>query len=211
MAINLQKAEFILSAVAPKFFLRDGLPQVAFSGRSNVGKSSVINRLLNRKNFARVGAAPGKTTQINYFKIDNAFYLVDLPGYGYAKVSKDERDRWGKLMESYFADPELMTLGVMIVDSRHKPTADDCTMAQWYREAGCPFVVVANKLDKLKKSQVEPNLQVIRETLELGEGDVVIPFSAEKGTGRQELVSAILASVEGRKIPGACQGEQNLV
>ena len=211
MAINLQKAEFILSAVAPKFFLRDGLPQVAFSGRSNVGKSSVINRLLNRKNFARVGAAPGKTTQINYFKIDNAFYLVDLPGYGYAKVSKAERDRWGKLMESYFADPELMTLGVMIVDSRHKPTADDCTRAQWYREAGCPFVVVANKLDKLKKSQVEPNLQVIRETLELGEGDVVIPFSAEKGTGRQELVSAILASVEGRKIPGACQGEQNLV
>lgn len=211
MAINLQKAEFILSAVAPKFFLRDGLPQVAFSGRSNVGKSSVINRLLNRKNFARVGAAPGKTTQINYFKIDNAFYLVDLPGYGYAKVSKAERDRWGKLMESYFADPELMTLGVMIVDSRHKPTADDCTMAQWYREAGCPFVVVANKLDKLKKSQVEPNLQVIRETLELGEGNVVIPFSAEKGTGRQELVSAILASVEGRKTPGACQGEQNLV
>ena len=200
LAINLQKAEFILSAVAPKFFLRDGLPQVAFSGRSNVGKSSVINRLLNRKNFARVGAAPGKTTQINYFKIDNAFYLVDLPGYGYAKVSKAERDRWGKLMESYFADPELMTLGVMIVDSRHKPTADDCTMARWYREAGCPFVVVANKLDKLKKSQVEPNLQVIRETLELGEGDVVIPFSAEKGTGRQELVSAILASVEGRKI-----------
>lgn len=211
MAINLQKAEFILSAVAPKFFLRDGLPQVAFSGRSNVGKSSVINRLLNRKNFARVGAAPGKTTQINYFKIDNAFYLVDLPGYGYAKVSKAERDRWGKLMESYFADPELMTLGVMIVDSRHKPTADDCTMAQWYREAGCPFVVVANKLDKLKKSQVEPNLQVIRETLELGEGDVIIPFSAEKGTGRQELVSAILASVEGRKTSGACQGEQNLV
>ena len=209
--MNLSNAEFTIGATAPKAFVRDGLPQIAFAGRSNVGKSSVINCLLNRKNFARVGAAPGKTTQINYFKIDNAFYLVDLPGYGYAKVSKAERDRWGKLMESYFADPELMTLGVMIVDSRHKPTADDCTMAQWDREAGCPFVVVANKLDKLKKSQVEPNLQVIRETLELGEGDVVIPFSAEKGTGRQELVSAILASVEGRKIPGACQGEQNLV
>lgn len=211
MAINLQKAEFILSAVAPKYFLRDGLPQVAFSGRSNVGKSSVINRLLNRKNFARVGAAPGKTTQINYFKIDNAFYLVDLPGYGYAKVSKAERDRWGKLMESYFADPELMTLGVMIVDSRHKPTADDCTMTQWYREAGCPFVVVANKLDKLKKSEIEPNLQTIRDTLELGEEDVVIPFSAEKGTGRQELVSAILDSVQGRKSAPACQADENLV
>ena len=211
MPINLQKAEFVLSAVAPKFFLRDGLPQVAFSGRSNVGKSSVINRLLNRKNFARVGAAPGKTTQINYFKIDNAFYLVDLPGYGYAKVSKAERDRWGKLMESYFADPELMTLGVMIVDSRHKPTADDCTMARWYREAGCPFVVVANKLDKLKKSEVEPNLQTIRDTLELGEEDVVIPFSAEKGTGRQELVSAILDSVQRRKSASACQANENLV
>ena len=153
MSINVQKAEFILSAASPKDFRRDALPQVAFAGRSNVGKSSVINRLLNRKNFARVGAAPGKTTQINYFKIDNAFYLVDLPGYGYARVSKGERDRWGRLMEGYFADPELMTLGVMIVDARHKPTADDCTMAQWYRGAGCPFLVVANKLDKLKRAR----------------------------------------------------------
>ena len=195
MSINVQKAEFILSAASPKDFRRDALPQVAFAGRSNVGKSSVINRLLNRKNFARVGAAPGKTTQINYFKIDNAFYLVDLPGYGYARVSKGERDRWGRLMEGYFADPELMTLGVMIVDARHKPTADDCTMAQWYRGAGCPFLVVANKLDKLKKSEVEGNLQRIRETLELGEEDMVIPFSAEKGTGRDELLRAILSSV----------------
>lgn len=211
MSVNLQKAEFVRSAAKAGDFPRDRLPQVAFAGRSNVGKSSVINRLLNRKNFARVGAAPGKTTQINYFKIDNAFYLVDLPGYGYAKVSKAERDRWGKLMESYFADPELMTLGVMIVDSRHKPTADDCTMARWYREAGCPFVVVANKLDKLKKSEIEPNLQTIRDTLELGEEDVVIPFSAEKGTGRQELVSAILDSVQGRKSAPACQADENLV
>ena len=191
MSINVQKAEFILSAASPKDFRRDALPQVAFAGRSNVGKSSVINRLLNRKNFARVGAAPGKTPQINYFKIDNAFYLVDLPGYGYARVSKGERDRWGRLMEGYFADPELMTLGVMIVDARHKPTADDCTMAQWYRGAGCPFLVVANKLDKLKKSEIDPNLQVIRDTLELEEQDCLVPFSAEKGTGKTELLSAI--------------------
>lgn len=193
MSINLQKAEFILSAAAPKNFLRDGLPQVAFAGRSNVGKSSVINRLLGRKNFARVGAAPGKTIHINYFKIDGAFYLVDLPGYGYAKVSKSERDRWGKLMEGYFAHPELMTLGVMIVDSRHKPTADDCTMAQWFKDTGCPLIVVANKLDKLKKSEIEPNLQTVRETLELSEEIPVIPFSAEKGTGRDALLSAILS------------------
>ena len=195
MAINLQNAEFILSAAHPKDFRRDNIPQVAFAGRSNVGKSSVINRLLGRKNFARVGAAPGKTIHINYFKIDNTFYLVDLPGYGYAKVTKNERDRWGRLMESYFADPELMTLGVMIVDSRHKPTGDDCTMAQWYRGANCHFVVVANKLDKLKKSEIEPNIQRIRETLELGENGIIVPFSAEKGTGKQELLDIIFAAV----------------
>ncbi len=195
MAVNLQNAQFILSAVSPKNFLEDGLPQVAFAGRSNVGKSSVINRLLNRKNFARVGAAPGKTVHINYFEIDRTFYLVDLPGYGYAKVSKAERDRWGRLMEDYFARPDLLTLGVMIVDARHKPTADDRTMARWFRDTGCPLVVVANKLDKLKKSEIEPNLQTIRDTLELEEGAVLIPFSAEKGTGREELLRAILDGI----------------
>ena len=194
MDVNLQRAEFVLSAVSPKSFIQDGLPQVAFAGRSNVGKSSVINRLLGRKNFARVGAAPGKTVHVNYFNIDGAFYLVDLPGYGYARVSKSERDRWGRLMEDYFARPDLLTLGVMIVDARHKPTADDQTMARWFRETGCPLVVAANKLDKLKKSEIEPNLQVIRDTLELGK-EVLIPFSAEKGTGREELLQAILTGI----------------
>ncbi len=192
MGINLQRAEFLRSAVSPRDFPRDSLPQIAFAGRSNVGKSSVINRLLNRKNLARVGAAPGKTTQINYFTIDNAFYLVDLPGYGYAKVSKAERDRWGRLMEQYFADRALMSLGVLIVDARHKPTADDCTMAQWYKEAECPFLVVANKLDKLKKKEIEPNLQQIRDVLELGLDVKLIPFSAEKAEGKQELLDEIL-------------------
>ena len=196
MAINLQNAEFIRSAVKRADFPRNAMVQVAFAGRSNVGKSSVINRILNRKNFARVGAMPGKTIHINYFLIDKTFYLVDLPGYGYAQVSKGERDRWGRLMEEYFADPDQMTLGVMIVDSRHKPTADDCTMAQWYKDAGCPFVVVANKLDKLKAREVEPNLQLIRETLELDDTVKLIPFSAEKGTGRQELLNEIFACVE---------------
>ena len=195
MAVNVQKAEFILSAASERDFLRDGLPQVAFAGRSNVGKSSTINRLLNRKNFARVGAAPGKTVHINYFKIDQTFYLVDLPGYGYARVSKSERDRWGRLMERYFAHPELMTLGVLIVDARHKPTADDCTMANWFKDAGRPLVVAANKLDKLKKSELEPNLRQIREVLELGEEVPVIPFSAEKGTGREALLGAILSAI----------------
>lgn len=195
MAINFNQAEFVLSAVKPAMFIRDGRPQVTFAGRSNVGKSSVINRLLGRKNFARVGAAPGKTVHINYFLIDKTFYLVDLPGYGYAKVSKAERDRWGRLMEDYFADRELMTFGAMIVDARHKPTADDCTMAQWYRDAGCPFVVVANKLDKLKKREIESNLLTIRETLELDDSVKLIPFSAEKGEGKQELLDLILSKL----------------
>ena len=195
MAINFNKAEFVLSAVRAETFIRDGKPQVTFAGRSNVGKSSVINRLLGRKNFARVGATPGKTSQINYFDIDGRLYFTDLPGYGYAKVSKEERDRWGRLMERYFAEEGLITLGVLIVDARHKPTADDCTMAQWYRDAGCPFVVVANKLDKLKKREIESNLLTIRETLELDESVKLIPFSAEKGEGKQELLDLILSKL----------------
>ncbi len=191
MGINFNKAEFILSAVQPGAFLRDGRPQVAFAGRSNVGKSSVINRLLNRKNFARVGATPGKTTQVNYFLIDGRIYFTDLPGYGYAKVSKEERDRWGRLMENYFQEQGLITLGVLIVDARHKPTADDVTMCTWFKESGCPLIVVANKLDKLKKNEIEPNLQRIWDTLELPDTATLIPFSAEKGIGKTELLSAI--------------------
>ena len=191
MGINFNKAEFILSAVQPGAFLRDGRPQVAFAGRSNVGKSSVINRLLNRKNFARVGATPGKTTQVNYFLIDGRIYFIDLPGYGYAKVSKEERDRWGRLMENYFQEQGLITLGVLIVDARHKPTADDVTMCTWFKESGCPLIVVANKLDKLKKNEIEPNLQRIWDTLELPDTATLIPFSAEKGIGKTELLSAI--------------------
>ena len=191
MAINFNKAEFVLSAVKPATFVRDGRPQVTFAGRSNVGKSSVINRLLNRKNFARVGATPGKTTQINYFRIDDKIYFTDLPGYGYAKVSKDARDRWGRLMESYFAEEGLITLGVLIVDARHKPTADDVTMCDYFKSTLCPMVVVANKLDKLKKSEIEPNLALIRQTLTLDDHLQLIPFSAEKGTGKTELLAAI--------------------
>lgn len=158
-----------------------------------MGKSSVINRILNRKNFARVGNAPGKTSHINYFRIDGKFYLVDLPGYGYAKVSQAEKARWARLIQSWFDDPGLMTLGCMLVDARHKPTADDCTMGEWFKQAGKPFVVVANKLDKLKKSEIEPNLQRIRDTLEIDADIEVIPFSAEKGTGRPDLLGQISA------------------
>ena len=190
-SLNVNKSEFVKSAASPAQFIRSSLPAVVFAGKSNVGKSSVINRILNRKNFARVGASPGKTIHVNYFLIDEKVYFVDLPGYGYAKVSQAERDRWGKLMEQFFASDSLFDLGIMIVDSRHKPTADDITMAQWFKESGCPLVVVANKLDKLKKSEIEPNLLRIRETLELSEDVSLIPFSAEKGQGRELLMSEI--------------------
>ena len=195
MGINFNKAEFILSAVNQGTFIRDGRPQVAFAGRSNVGKSSVINRLLNRKNFARVGATPGKTTQVNYFLIDGKIYFTDLPGYGYAKVSKEERDRWGRLMESYFQEQGLISLGVLIVDARHKPTADDLTMAEWFKGSGRPFAVAANKVDKLSKTAAAANLEVIRETLSLPEATPLIAFSAEKGEGRAELMGKIMAQL----------------
>ena len=195
MSLNFSKVEFIRSAANPSGFLRDGRPQFAFAGRSNVGKSSVINRLLQRKNFARVGEKPGKTIHVNYFTVDSKCYLVDLPGYGYAKVSQAEKERWGKLMEDYFAANRI-DLGIMIVDARHAPTNNDITMASWFIQSGCPFVVIANKLDKLKKSEIEPNLQTIREDLELPENCPIIPFSAEKGNGRDELVRLILSVVE---------------
>ena len=193
--MNFQKVDFLISAANPKDFPSNRLPEIAFAGKSNVGKSSVINRVLQRKNFARVGDKPGKTIHVNYFTIDNTCYLVDLPGYGYAQVSQKEKERWGKLMEDYFAAGRI-DLGVLIVDYRHPPTKNDITMARWFLDSGCPFVVVANKMDKLKKSELAPNLVTIREDLELPESCPIIPFSAEKGNGRDELVRMILNAVE---------------
>ena len=193
--MNFQNVKFLISAASPEDFPRDRLPEIAFAGKSNVGKSSVINRILQRKNFARVGEKPGKTIHVNYFTIDEKCYFVDLPGYGYAKVSQAEKDRWGKLMESYFAANRI-DLGVMIVDARHAPTNNDITMARWFLDSGCPFLVVANKLDKVKKSQILSNLDVIRQDLELPEECPVIPFSAEKGTGRDDLIRKILEVAE---------------
>lgn len=190
--MNLHNAEFIRSVTAVADCPKDGLPQIAFAGKSNVGKSSVINKLLLRKNFARVGEAPGKTTHINFFRIDNKLYLVDLPGYGYAKVPMAEKERWGKLMEKYFAAEDTIDYGVMIVDARHKPTTNDVIMADYFKASGKPFVVVANKMDKLKKSEIEPNLACIRETLTLPETVELIPFSAENGLGREALLRVLL-------------------
>lgn len=193
--MNFQNVEFLISAASTADLPQNRLPEIAFAGKSNVGKSSVINRLLQRKNFARVGDTPGKTVHVNYFVVDRKCYLVDLPGYGFAKVSQSEKQRWGKLMEDYFAAGRI-SLGILIVDSRHAPTENDVTMANWFLESQCPFVVVANKIDKVKKSELPGNLVRIREVLSLPEDCPVIPFSAEKGDGRDALVKWILSAVQ---------------
>ena len=193
--MNFNNVEFLISAASPQNFPNNDIPEIAFAGKSNVGKSSVINRILQRKNFARVGETPGKTIHVNYFTIDKKCYFVDLPGYGYAKVPQAEKERWGKLMENYFA-ADRIDLGIFIVDARHAPTSNDITMAHWFLDSGCPFVVVANKLDKLKKSEIVPNLETIRRDLELPDTCPVIPFSAEKGTGKDDLVRIILSTVK---------------
>ena len=190
--MEITSAEFVISNTDVRKCPTGVFPEYAFIGRSNVGKSSLINMLTARKGLAMTSATPGKTMLINHFLINQSWYLVDLPGYGYAKVSKAERERWGKLMEQFFAVDGLIDLGVMIVDSRHKPTADDVTMAEWFKSTGCPLVVVANKADKLKKSEIEPNLELIRLTLGLDNSTPLILFSAEKGSGREALMSQIL-------------------
>ena len=189
--LNFNNVEFIKSAASGGQFIRSSVQGIVFAGKSNVGKSSVINSVLNRKNFARVGNTPGKTVHVNYFLVDKRLYLIDLPGYGFADVAKSERDRWGALMEEFFAQTDLFSFGVLIVDARHKPTADDVRMCEWFKASGKGFAVVANKLDKLKKSEIEPNLEMIRLTLGIDGNIELIPYSALKGTGRDILIRDI--------------------
>ncbi len=193
--IRTEPAVFVRSAGRKADFIRDDRPMVVFAGKSNVGKSSVINCLLGRKNLARVGAAPGKTTNVNYFLVADSLWFVDLPGYGYARRPQAEIDRWGRLMEDFFAESERISFGVQIVDGRHSPTALDQQMSALFGGCGCPWAVAANKWDKLKKSEMEPNLARIRQVLDLGEDILLVPFSAEKRTGRDELLGAISARV----------------
>lgn len=191
MSINIHNVEFIRSAVKKKDFPEDGLNQIVFAGKSNVGKSSTINKLLLRKKLAKVANKPGKTVHINFFLLDKIGYLVDLPGYGYAEVSKSERARWAALIEQYFQVNESMALGVLIVDYRHKPTKDDIIMADWFINSGKPFVVIANKSDKVKAMQRQGQLEIIREKLNLPDYVDIIEFSAEKGTGRELLLAKV--------------------
>lgn len=197
MRLRIESAEFIRSAAGADGFPQDDLPRCAFVGRSNVGKSSTINALLGRKNFARVSSMPGKTVFVNLFLIDKRLWLVDLPGYGYSKTPKTERERYSRLIESYFAaDMGKIKRLYLIVDARHKPTEGDKAMMDWIRHYGIPFTIIANKVDKLKKSQIEPSLDVIRQTLLLDDNALLLPFSAEKKTNRDAVLADMIRAYE---------------
>jgi len=176
-----------ISAVSPAQYPKENLPEIAFVGRSNVGKSSLINKMVNRKNLARISSKPGKTATINFYNVENKLYFVDLPGYGYAKVSKTEKQKWGQMIEKYLSNREQLVQVILLVDSRHKPTEDDVIMMNWIRQFDFRAIVVATKIDKLPKSQREEKMELIKDTLQITEEDIIVTFSAETGEGKEEL------------------------
>lgn len=193
--MEIKQSEFITSAVTKVQYPMDIKTEIAFVGRSNVGKSSIINSLTNRKSLAKVSGTPGKTRLINFFLINNLLYFVDLPGYGYAKVSKSEQQGWGKIIETYLLNrPQLKTV-VLLLDCRHKPTADDILMYKWIRYYGHEAIIVATKKDKLTKNELVKSEKIIRETLELGKEDKLLFFSSLNKDGRQELIDLLLSYV----------------
>ena len=194
-AINVNKAEFIKSAASPKQFIRSSIPSVVFAGKSNVGKSSVINRLLNRKNFARVGAQPGKTIHVNYFYIDEKVYFVDLPGYGYAKKSYAEKKRWAELMEGFFNSDRNISLVVQLIDARHKPSADDYDMLEYLKAGEYRTVIVMTKIDKLNKTEREKRIKELETELSAYAHMERIPFSSVSGEGVDALKKVIEKAV----------------
>ena len=184
-------AKLLATAVKPEQYPDTFVPEIAFVGRSNVGKSSLINCLTNRAKLARTSSSPGKTAVINFYDIDGMYRLVDLPGYGYAKVSKAERDRWSGMIETYLTDRYNLTAVVQLVDARHKPSQDDITMMNWIKSIGYTPVVIATKIDKVKKSQLEKNLTEIYQVLELDDNSILFPFSSETRSGKEDILEYI--------------------
>lgn len=195
--MNLHNAEITVSATRPEQYPKTCLPEFAFVGRSNVGKSSLINKILNRKSLARVSSTPGKTITINFYNIDDTVFLVDLPGYGYAKRSREEIKKWGDMIESYLSGRPQIRQIFLLVDSRHAPSADDVMMLEWIRTVRPdePVIVIATKTDKLKKREIEENLTQIYNKLELGEEDILVPFSTKDDEGKNtfwDMVSLLM-------------------
>lgn len=189
--MKIIKSDLDTVAVKPSQYPPDTMPEIAFAGRSNVGKSSLLNLLTGRRKLARVSGSPGKTRTINFYLINDAFRIVDLPGYGYAKVSKSTTENWGEMMETYFQKRKGLRKVVQLVDIRHKPSAQDVQMYSYLRHYGLDGIVVATKADKVSRNEMQKNLSVIRKTLELSGEDRVIPVSALKKTGCEELMSLI--------------------
>ncbi|MEV2697666.1 ribosome biogenesis GTP-binding protein YihA/YsxC [Paenibacillus larvae] len=189
--MKVNEAQFVISAVGPSQYPTDALPEIALAGRSNVGKSSLINRLINRKNLARTSSQPGKTQTLNYYLINQDLYFVDLPGYGYAKVSKAKRAEWGKFIENYLLKREPLKLVLQLIDLRHPPTKDDQAMYAWLKHHKLPVCVVTTKADKIPKGKWQKHCKVIKETLEFEKSDHMIVFSSETGQGKEELWSFI--------------------
>lgn len=186
----IQKAEYMKTAVLPSQYPPPDRPEIAFVGRSNVGKSSLINSLLNRKSLARVSSEPGKTRTINFYNVNDMLYFVDLPGYGFAKVSKEEKKRWGNIIEGYLNKRETLVSVVLIVDIRHEPTGDDLIMYNWIKSYVSSVTVVASKCDKIAKGQYQKHLSVIRKFLNMDSRDTLVTYSAESKYGRDELWAA---------------------
>lgn len=189
--MKVHNVEMIGSFVRPEQFPEDGLPEFALAGRSNVGKSSFINRMIGRKAMARISSKPGKTQQLNFYKIEEQLYYVDVPGYGYAKVSKSERAAWGRMIEQYFMGREQLRAVVLIVDIRHNPTSDDCMMYDFLKHYNIPVIVVATKADKIPKGKWDKHKKIVRETLQMEKQDPLIVFSSEKGLGFEEAWAEI--------------------
>ena len=185
--MKVNKAEIEISAVSPAQYPTSNLPEIALAGRSNVGKSSFINKMINRKNLVRTSAKPGKTQTLNFYSINDAFYFVDVPGYGYAKVSKKEREKWGRMMEEYFETRNVLKLVVLVVDSRHDPTKDDLQMAAYLDYLELPLLVIATKLDKVPRSKRPKQLKSTKAQFAPYENVTIIPFSAETGENKEVI------------------------
>lgn len=189
--MKVNKVELVISAVRPDQYPEDGLPEFALAGRSNVGKSSFINKMIGRKSMARISSKPGKTQTLNFYKIEEKIFYVDVPGYGYAKVSKSEREAWGKMIERYITDREPLRAVIQIVDLRHPPSRDDIAMYNFMKHFGIPCIVVATKADKIPKGKWDKHKKIVRETLEMDKTDPLIVFSSETGLGKDEAWNEI--------------------
>lgn len=189
--MKVHNVEMVISAVRPDQYPEDGLPEFALAGRSNVGKSSFINRMIGRKALARISSKPGKTQTLNFYKIEEQLIFVDVPGYGYAKVSKTEREAWGKMIERYFTGRQELKAVVQIIDLRHPPTADDRMMYDFLKHYNIPCIVIATKADKIPKGKWDKHKKIVKETLEMEKSDSLIVFSSETGLGFEEAWKTI--------------------